>query len=165
MNITFLLPIAPPPNHNLKLGCVLHLLANFVGENLVPVDLGARDGQLAPQGLEGGVRHGLVALADGGLDGGRRSVSAALALRGTNPQKREFTYLVVLLLFGNDLDQLLRYVSISLLGEFKKKKPYFEPTFRYAHLLALNHVVTCAAKDYHLRLLTMPLLGYICRMT
>ena len=47
---------------------VLHLLADLVAEDLVPVDLGACDWQLASQGLEGGVGHGLVVLTDGRLD-------------------------------------------------------------------------------------------------
>ena len=47
---------------------VLHLLADLVAQDLVPVDFGARDRQLAAQGLEGGVRHGLVILADRGLE-------------------------------------------------------------------------------------------------
>ena len=50
---------------------VLHLLADLVAQNLVPVDLGACDRQLAAQGLEGGVRHGLVILTDRGLEAGR----------------------------------------------------------------------------------------------
>lgn len=43
---------------------ILHLLANFVTQDLIPVDLSACDRQLAPQGLKGGVRHGLVVLTD-----------------------------------------------------------------------------------------------------
>lgn len=46
---------------------VLHLFADLVTEDLVPVDLSACDRQLAPQGLEGGLRHGLVVVADGDL--------------------------------------------------------------------------------------------------
>lgn len=43
---------------------ILHLLANFVTQDLIPVDLSACDRQLATQGLKGGVRHGLVVLTD-----------------------------------------------------------------------------------------------------
>lgn len=46
---------------------VLHLFADLVAENLVPVDLGAGDGELPAQGFEGRVRHRLVVLADGRL--------------------------------------------------------------------------------------------------
>jgi len=56
-----------PASHLLCPLSVLHLLANLVAEDLVPVDLGACDGQLATQGLEGGVRHCLVVLTDGSL--------------------------------------------------------------------------------------------------
>lgn len=48
---------------------VLHLLADLVAQDLVPVDLGARHGKLAAQGFESGVRHGLVILVDGSLTG------------------------------------------------------------------------------------------------
>lgn len=46
---------------------VVHLLADLVAEDLVPVDLGAGDRQLSAQGFESGVRHGLVVLTDGRL--------------------------------------------------------------------------------------------------
>ena len=46
---------------------LLKLLAHAVRHNFAPVYLGARDGQLPPQGLEGGLAHGLVVLADGRL--------------------------------------------------------------------------------------------------
>lgn len=45
----------------------MHLLANLVAEDLVPVDLGAGDGELSAQGFERGVRHGLIVLTDGNL--------------------------------------------------------------------------------------------------
>lgn len=46
---------------------VVHLLADLVAEDLVPVDLGAGDGELSAQGFERGVRHGLIVLTDGNL--------------------------------------------------------------------------------------------------
>lgn len=46
---------------------VLHLFANLVTEDLVPVDLGAGDRELSAQGFERGVGHGLIVLADGHL--------------------------------------------------------------------------------------------------
>lgn len=46
---------------------ILHFLSNFVTQDFIPVDLGACDRKLATQSLEGGVRHGLVVLADGRL--------------------------------------------------------------------------------------------------
>ncbi len=48
---------------------VLHLFADLVAEDLVPVDLGASDGQLSAESFEGGVWHCLVVLADGRLEG------------------------------------------------------------------------------------------------
>lgn len=53
---------------DLALG-ILHLLANFVTQDLIPVNFSACDRQLATQGLEGGVRHSLVVLTDSSLEG------------------------------------------------------------------------------------------------
>lgn len=46
---------------------VLHLLADLIAEDLVPVNLGAGDRELSAQSFERGVRHGLVVLTDGHL--------------------------------------------------------------------------------------------------
>lgn len=46
---------------------ILHLFADLVAENLVPIDLGASDGELPAQSFEGRVRHRLVVLADSRL--------------------------------------------------------------------------------------------------
>lgn len=64
-------------HHHIFYNCVfsLHLLLllalelppDGVADDLVPVDLRPGDWQLPPQGLEGGVRHGLVVLRDGAL--------------------------------------------------------------------------------------------------
>lgn len=64
-----------PSSHFLQLCFSLHLLLllalelppDGVADDLVPVDLRPGDWQLPPQGLEGGVRHGLVVLRDGAL--------------------------------------------------------------------------------------------------
>jgi len=47
---------------------VLHLFADLVAEDLVPVDLSASDGQLSAESFEGGVRHCLVVLTDSRLE-------------------------------------------------------------------------------------------------
>lgn len=59
---------------------ILHLLANFVTQDLIPVDLSACDRQLTTQGLKSGVRHGLVVLTDCSLRAkhGRKQASNIL---------------------------------------------------------------------------------------
>lgn len=46
---------------------ILHLFADLVAENFVPVDLGASNRELPAQSFKGRVRHRLVVLTDGRL--------------------------------------------------------------------------------------------------
>lgn len=57
--------------HDPTLG-VVHLFANFVTQDFIPVDLGACNRQLATQGLKGRVRHCLVVLIDCSLGAKKR---------------------------------------------------------------------------------------------
>ena len=43
----------------------VEFVAYFVAQNFVPIDLGARHGELASERLERGVRHRLIVLIDG----------------------------------------------------------------------------------------------------
>lgn len=46
---------------------LFEFFANRIGDNFVPIDLGSRDGELSTECFEGGLRHGLVVLANGRL--------------------------------------------------------------------------------------------------
>lgn len=50
-----------------RLSLRLELLANGVTDDLVPFDLGARDGQKPAESLESRVRHGLIIFRNGRL--------------------------------------------------------------------------------------------------
>lgn len=69
---------------------ILHLLANFVTQYLVPVDLCACDGKLPTQSLKGGVGHGLIVLTD-------------CSLKANKKKKREFNVLFSKCLFMHTL--------------------------------------------------------------